>query len=61
MGSTIPKMLLGWGSTSHSNFCPQDIAPPGTVHSRFKTGSAYSAIYCRRSAYIAEPNKRNGN
>ena len=42
MGSTIPKMLLGWGSASHPNFCPQDIAPPGTVHSRFKTGSAYT-------------------
>ena len=42
MGSTIPKMLLGWGSASHPNFCPPDIAPPGTAHSRFKTGSAYT-------------------
>jgi len=73
MGSTIPEMRskrdiyflgvrMGWGSTSHSNFCPQDIAPPGTVHSRFKTGSAYTCYLLQeRPAYIAEPNKRNGN
>ena len=33
---------MGWGSASRANFCLQDIAPPGTVHSRFKTGSAYT-------------------
>ena len=52
MGSTIPEMLqarylfsgcaYGLGFASHANFCLQDIAPPGTVHSRFKTGSAYT-------------------
>jgi len=52
MGWTTPEMLqarylfsrcaYGLGSASHSNFCPPDIAPPGTAHSRFKTGSAYT-------------------
>jgi len=52
-GSTIPEMRskrdiyflgvrMGSGSASHPNFCPEDIAPPGTAHSRFKTGSAYT-------------------
>ena len=51
MGSTIPEMLqatylflgvrMGW-VLRRPNFCPQDIAPPGTAHSRFKTGSAYT-------------------